>query len=315
MDNRQRPRIGIVGVGRAGGALCRALDAAGYRIGAVWSRTHARAAALAQEVGALATETPCDVALEADLIILAVSDDQITPVAARIARVCAAHDPGSRSVVHLSGTYGAAALQSLAEVGVTIGALHPLQTFADERSPVLPGTTFAIEAPEPLHTTLHELVVALGGHPLDLAASDRALYHAAAAITANYAVTLLAQAVALLEQCGVPPERGLQALVPLLRGAVDNLDRLGLPDALTGPIARGDAGTVRRHLEALAARAPEALALYQALGLATLPLAVQRGADPLALDQIETLLEQAQPAKGAAPVDAVGTAGLAKNIG
>lgn len=294
MSDRRRPRVGVIGVGRAGGALSRALHTRGYTVASVWSRTRARAEALADEVGARVASTPCDVAPAADLIILAVSDDVLGSIAASIARWCARLPNSRRMVAHLSGTYGADVLQPIADAGALIGALHPLQTFADERSPIPGGTTFAIEAAEPLRSVLLSLVDSLDGRPLHLAAGDRAIYHAAAAMTANYVVTLISQAVELLEQAGVAPDQGLQALLPLLRGAVNNLERLGLPHALTGPIARGDAGTLARHLAALAERAPHVLPVYRELGIATLPLAAVRGAPADRLREMEELFNRRQ---------------------
>lgn len=292
-------RIGIVGAGRAGGALGRALHAAGYPIAAVWSRTAERARTLARDVGARSLATPADVAVASDLTLLAIIDTQITPVSVAIAR--AAPHTAPTMVVHLSGANGAALLQPLADAGYMNGAFHPLQTFADDRSPIMLGTAFAIEAPEPLQTTLEQIAQALGGVPLRLAAADRALYHAAATITANYTIALMAQAAALLERCGLDAQASLAALLPLLGGTVANLARLGLPTALTGPITRGDVDTIARHLAALADRAPEILPVYVALAQAALPLAAAQDMDATRLATISALLRE-HAAEAAPPV-------------
>jgi predicted short-subunit dehydrogenase-like oxidoreductase (DUF2520 family) len=290
MIGDQRPRIGVIGVGRAGGALGRALYAAGYSVVSVWSRSPERATVLAREIGAQYAEAPSDVILTADLTILAVTDQHIQPLAAALATAIPRQDRNIRMLVHLSGVNGATILQSLADVGVLTGAFHPLQTFADERSPVLAGTHFGIEASEPLRTILRTIATVLGGRPLDLDPNDRALYHAAATMTSNYTISLIAQAVELMQLAGFSAEQSLDALLPLLRGTVENLDRRGLPQALTGPIVRGDITTVQYHLNALSERAPDIRSIYRALGAAALPLATIQGLDPERLQALKRLL-------------------------
>lgn len=289
MKDRDRPQIGIVGVGRAGGALGRALHAAGYPITSVWSRSTERAGTLAEATGAAIASTPAAVAGASKLVLVAVPDALIGPIGVQLADDVTGVE---HMAVHLSGANDASALASLAKAGWLTGAFHPLQTFADDCSPVLPGTAFAIEAPEPLRDTLTMMTLALGGAPLQLAAGDRAIYHAAATMTANYTVTLIHVAANLLTQCGLAPEQALAALLPLLRGTVENLGRVGLPDALTGPIVRGDEATIRRHVAALSQRAPEALPIYRALGAATVALAEQRGEHIPQLDTIERIIAE-----------------------
>ncbi|NOK60695.1 MAG: hypothetical protein GFH27_549297n296 [Chloroflexi bacterium AL-W] len=274
MADEQRPRVGIIGAGRVGSSLGYALHTHGYKIAAVWSRNSDHAHELATDIHAPVVTTPPNVLVLADVTLLALADDTIRPFAADMATHLLGHHG---AVVHLSGAQDAAVLAPLAAVGMQTGALHPLQTFAHKRAPILSGTAFAVEADEPLHTILRTLVTDLDGILLDIPSASRALYHAAGAFTANYTVALMAQAVALLEQCGISKETGLQALLPLLRGTVDSLNETGLPNALTGPIARGDSGTVQRHLTALTTHAPQHLALYHLLGEATLQLAVERG--------------------------------------
>lgn len=283
-----RPRIGIVGVGRAGGALGRALHAAGYQIASVWSRSADRARVFAEATQAAAVTTPAEVARHAQLIIVAVPDALIGPMATELMASAATE----QMAVHLSGANDARALAPLAESGWIVGAFHPLQTFADEYSFVLPNTAFAIDAPEPLCAELASMATALGGVPLHLAPGDRAIYHAAATMTANYTVTLLHAASALLAQCGLTPKQSLAALLPLLRGTVDNLARVGLPDALTGPIVRGDVATIERHVAALAQRAPDTLPIYRALGTATVALAEQQTEHVPELHAIAQLLDE-----------------------
>ncbi|HUY78569.1 MAG TPA: DUF2520 domain-containing protein [Ktedonobacterales bacterium] len=251
-DVASLPRIGFVGVGAMGGALALALAARGVRVVAVAARHHERAQALAARIpGCVAVESPAAVAARSDLVVVATPDDAIAQVAAL--PIWSA----GQGAVHLSGAMGAEQLAAAAEQGVRIGALHPLLTFPTALRDATPddiltrmaGATWAVEAPDPaLDTTLRRVVAALAGRAITLSAADRAPYHLAAVLSSNYVVALLGAAVALWESFGVAPNDALQALLPLLRGAVDNLGAVGLPNALTGPLARGDRSTIATHL-------------------------------------------------------------------
>jgi predicted short-subunit dehydrogenase-like oxidoreductase (DUF2520 family) len=136
-----------------------------------------------------------------------------------------------------------------------------------------------------------ELAKLLGGRPIDLAGPSMALYHAAASLASNALVALAAAAGDVMSAAGVDRAEGLSALVPLMQGTLENLGRVGLPAALTGPIARGDAGTVERHLHALAERAPELTELYRTVGRRVVRVAAEKGeADPEGLRRIAALL-------------------------
>lgn len=171
--------------------------------------------------------------------------------------------------------------------------MHPLRPFPR----VLPadafaGIYFAVDATtEPLLARLEELARRLGGIPRRVPDGERILYHAGAVLGANYLVALAGQAVAALEQAGWPPEEALAALLPLMRGALDDLGEQGLPSALTGPIRRGDATTVRRQAAALAeTSAPNLARVYRIVGLAALELARRAGLDEEAAARIEEAL-------------------------
>lgn len=273
-ERAARPSVAIIGLGRVGLVLGRALHAAGYTIAAVSSRDTAKASAVAAAFGARAA-APADAVRAADLTLLTVSDDAIATVAAELA-AAAAWQPG-RLVVHASGASPASALAAAAAQGAQIGAFHPLGAFATPDTPLPAGITFAIEATPPLQPLLWQMALDLGGRPFDLAPDDKTLYHAAAVIASNYTVTLAALATELFERLGATPEQGLQALLPLMRTTLDNLERQGLPDALTGPLVRGDVGTVWRHIQALDHTTPHIGVLYRCLAQGTLPLAMRRG--------------------------------------
>jgi len=273
LSTMDKPSIAVLGAGRVGSTLAAALHSAGYPITAVWSRTEAHAQALAERVGARIT--PLEMTQRAaDLTLIAVSDDSIEALTTRLA-AGGAWAEGSQ-VVHCSGTLPAAALAPAAAHGARVGALHPLVAIAERGQMLPPGITFAVEADEPLRGILWQMARDLGGQPFDLEPRHRPLYHAAAVLASNYTVVLAALAVELLQHAGVGGDAALQALLPLLRSTVANLAAASLPHALTGPLARGDAGTVMRHLVELDRTAPHVAGVYRELGRAALPLVETR---------------------------------------
>lgn len=269
-----RPTLAIIGLGRVGSVLGRALHEAGYHIATVSSRDPAKAARIAAAWQA----TPADLvsaARAADLTLLAVPDDAVSQLAADLATWGAWRS--GQAVVHCSGALPASTLQPAASHGALIGGFHPLAAFASAEMTLPRGIAFAVEADSPLRETLWAMAEAVGGRPLLIDARSKTLYHAAAVIASNYTVTLAAIATRLMQQLGAPGEQGLDAILPLLRTTLDNLERQGLPAALTGPLVRGDVGTIERHLHALDRAAPAIAEFYRCLAQGTLPLAQARG--------------------------------------
>lgn len=269
-----RPSIALIGAGRVGSTLARALHTTGYSINSIWSRTPAHATALAEQVGARLVDLD-EAPGTADLTLLAVADDSLTTLVQELA------DAGvwraGQMVVHCSGVLPVAVLAPAAAHGVLTGGLHPLSAIADRDQDLPHGITFAVEAEEPLRAILHRMAHDLDGRPFDLQGNARSLYHAAAVLASNYTVVLAALATNLLEHAGIEPDAALPALMPLLESTMANLGSTGLPGALTGPLVRGDAGTVMRHLAALDRVTPEIAQVYRALGVAALPLVEARG--------------------------------------
>jgi predicted short-subunit dehydrogenase-like oxidoreductase (DUF2520 family) len=269
----QKPTIAIIGPGRAGSALGRALHAAGYTIAAVGGRNPDNVRNLALELSARPCLTPATTIDLADLTILAVPDDVIQPLATDMAEaLCSA---AGKAAVHLSGAQDRSPLKALAkEASLRTGVFHPLQTFRRGREAVanVGGTYFGIDADAPLRDHLAEMARAVGGHAFELGGVDHALYHAAAVFAANYPITLLAEAIGLAVDAGLEPETARLGMTTLLAGAVNNLRGLPPADAITGPAARGDIGTMQRHLDALQ-NDPELQRLYQLLADRTRRLA------------------------------------------
>ncbi len=270
----KRPTVGFIGAGTVGTALASTLSDHGYPVVAVSSRSRASADRLSAMVnGCTAMNNGQEVAEAAELVFVTTPDDAIAGVVAGIVW------HSGQSVVHCSGADSVDSLEPADRMGALTGCFHPLQTFADVTQAIdnIAGSTFALEAGEPLLGSLKEIAAALGGDAIELGAGDKVVYHAAAVIACNYLVTLVKMATDLWETFGVEPERATRALVPLLRGTIANIERVGLPDCLTGPIARGDTGTVAKHLEALGETSPDLAATYRDLGRQTIPIAVTKG--------------------------------------
>ncbi|MBI4312694.1 MAG: DUF2520 domain-containing protein [Chloroflexi bacterium] len=267
-------KIGFIGAGRVGTALAVGLARAGYQVAAVASRSGASARALAARIpGCRAFERPADLVAACGIIFLAVPDDAIAEVAAELPW------RAGQAAVHCSGALSSEALDGARRRGASVGCFHPLQTFAsiEGGEAKLAGSAFAIEGEGWLRQWLEEAALTLGGFPVFIRAQDRPLYHASAVMACGYIATLVDSACGLWEAMGLSREDALRALLPLVRGTVDNLAEHGPRLGATGPIMRGDAGTVHRHLEALVERAPEALGLYREAGLAMVSLAQARG--------------------------------------
>jgi predicted short-subunit dehydrogenase-like oxidoreductase (DUF2520 family) len=275
-----RPTLAFIGAGRAGSALARAFADAGHSIVAVHSRTPAHAARLAASTGATVVPTAVAAMRGADVTFATVPDAEIVRVAATIAASGAAL--AGRALVHCSATHGPEVLSALRLTGADVGAFHPLQALAGVGSAaLLRGSSFAIEATQPLRRVLVGLVGDLGGHVLDLPPSGRALYHAAAVLAGNAPLALLARATTLLEEAGVGRAEAHRALAALLAGAASNASEGGPASALTGPVVRGDAATVQRHLDVLNAD-PNTRELYRRLALESLALAGPEGREEVA---------------------------------
>ncbi|HVX31253.1 MAG TPA: DUF2520 domain-containing protein [Nitrolancea sp.] len=284
-------RIGFVGSGAVAGALARALAAANLPVVAVSSRRLERAEKLAAALpNCRAFVDPQAVADASDTVVLAVPDEAIEPMCASL------RWRRGQVVLHCSGAHSLDLLASAATAGCLVGSFHPLQTFAGqpEDAERIAGSVVGIEADESLRARLADLAETIGARPIFLTAESKVLYHVAAVLISNYSVTLASLAAELWESFGVPRADALRALLPLLTGAVGNLDSVGLPSALTGPIARGDVTTVASHLRALAASSPQLLPLYRELGYKTVDLARERGLDSRAADAIRSVLAGSQ---------------------
>jgi predicted short-subunit dehydrogenase-like oxidoreductase (DUF2520 family) len=271
--------VAVVGGGCVGRTFGRLLRRAGYAVGPVVCRSAARAREAVAFIGAGEPCTqPAAAARGADWVLLSVPDDAIEPLA-RTLRTDA-------RVVHFCGTLPSSVL---APTGGRVGAIHPLRSFADPAvaAEAFPGTFCLWEGEEP--EALERLVRECGGRPIRVRSDGKPFTHAGAVFASNYVVAMVETAVGLFERAGVSRSEALEPLLGLLGGTLENLRRVGLPQALTGPIARGEVGTVRAHLAAM--EAAGLADLYRTLGRAALEVARARGLSGAAQAELERILQ------------------------
>ncbi|MFB4305495.1 Rossmann-like and DUF2520 domain-containing protein [Actinomadura sp. GTD37] len=285
-DRPARLAVGVVGAGRVGTALGAALARAGHRVVAATAVSDRSRTRVEERLPGADVAAPQDVVARADLVLLTVPDDELPELAAGL--VSAGVSVAGKLITHTSGRYGTAVLDPLTRAGALPLALHPVMTFTGRADDVnrLTGISFGVTSPEPLRPVAEALVLEMGGEPVWIAEDARPLYHAALAGGANHLVTLVVESMDLLSRAGVA-EPG-RMLGPLLGAALDNGLRLGL-DGLTGPVARGDAGTVSDHVAELAKVSPESRRAYIALARLTADRAL--GAGLLKPEDAERLLE------------------------
>ncbi|MFJ8675025.1 Rossmann-like and DUF2520 domain-containing protein [Streptomyces sp. NPDC093589] len=273
-DRPARLTVGVVGAGRVGPALAASLQLAGHRPVAVSGVSDASVRRAAELLPDVPVVPPAEVLARADLVLLTVPDDALAGLVSGLAETGAVR-PG-QLLVHTSGRYGTAVLDPATRAGALPLALHPAMTFTGTPVDVqrLAGCSFGVTSPDELRMAAEALVIEMGGEPEWIAEASRPLYHAALAIGANHLVTLVAQSMELLRKAGVEaPDR---MLGPLLGAALDNALRSG-DAALTGPVARGDAGTVAAHVTELRKHAPQSVAGYLAMARTTADRALAHG--------------------------------------
>ncbi len=289
--------LSLIGPGKVGSAIARRLHEAGYQVTAVVARAQQKAVESCEFIGCCPQVAATDLrrAASADIILFTVPDNAIIPLATQL-RQQASLLP-EQVLVHCSGLHPAAILTTEKPAQPEVLSLHPLLAFADRQHAytALSGCPCALEGTPRALKTGQELVTALCGKAFMINAQDKVLYHTAASMTSNFSVTLFACAQQLLEKCGIPAHDSIDLLGPLLKATVTNILALGPKAALTGPIVRGDDGTVSRHLEGLSASCPELLDLYLSAAHQTLQLALS--ADPAKgpqLQNIKVLLNHCQ---------------------
>lgn len=280
-----QPRVTIIGAGRMGQGLGLALKRRGYKIALVARTPRDVTPPLMLHQGSRAEATA-----EAELVLIATPDDAIGSVAAELAREGAI--TRDQVVLHLSGLLDRNALLPLEETGAGCGSFHPLQSVAEAATAAerLKGAYVGIEGDDRALVAAERLANTLRMIPVRIPASAKPAYHAGAAFVANYTVALVGVAERLARSAGVSPEIAARIYLPLLGGAVANLNALGPAASLTGAVRRGDEQTIRAHLKALS---PEDRTLYRTVSRAAITLAKEAGLPDGAAQRVEEALDKA----------------------
>jgi predicted short-subunit dehydrogenase-like oxidoreductase (DUF2520 family) len=279
----------VIGCGKVGRALAKQLSEAGYRPVGFSSKSisSARQAAEISGAGERCFENSWDAAKEADILFITTPDDAIR----ESCRLIVENKGFSKNavVLHCSGALASTELSSIKTSktmpDVMIGSMHPLQSFAASQTGAsgnpfkniimaVEGDTLAVEK-------VRKIAVDLGAKPFTIKTEGKILYHAAAVVASNYLVTLMDLAIKLMASSGVSESEGFEILKPLIKGTLNNIETTGIPDALTGPIARGDLGIVEKHVHAIRSmpekKAGEMAEYYSMNGLETIKVALAKG--------------------------------------
>jgi len=288
--------VAIIGTGRVGCALGKQLVLAGCKITAVVNRDIDRAHEACTFMG-------CDTSLAstelhrcgtAQIVLLTVPDDQIMLLAQELQSVITFQN--STTLIHCSGIHTAAIMHHNTSTARLLSC-HPLLPFASREVAFakLHQCPWGLESDDKSAiTTGKQFVDALGGTNFTIASEKKELYHTAACLTSNYLVTLLASAQELFQKCSIDNDAALKLLIPLAQASLENVQQLGTQQGLTGPIVRGDIGTITKHIEALSEEAPEILTAYQLLGEHTAALA--QAANRLDDDNVNKIKKLFNPA-------------------
>jgi predicted short-subunit dehydrogenase-like oxidoreductase (DUF2520 family) len=267
-------RIGFIGVGKVGTAFGVRLAEQGFPVVACMDILPDEARRFAESIqGCRVYDAAQSLADDMDFVFITTPDDVIGQVAARV------NWHTGRTVIHCSGANSTAVLAPAKATGCNVGCMHPCNTFASIQQSLenLPGSTFTLEAEEPVLSDLKQFVESLSGRWMKLSEKDKPLYHASVCIACNYMYTITNIATDLWKHFNISQADATAACMPILKGTLNNIENVGFPGCLTGPIARGDVGTIKKHLVALEESEPSLVPLYRALGLETIPIGVAKG--------------------------------------
>lgn len=275
----KKNEVVIIGAGKVGQTLGYLLQRTpSYRIRAISAHDKVNAQKAARFIGrgVLYFTNPVQAATLARIVFITTPDNVIERTCSQIARV-KGYQSGAL-VIHCSGNFSSDILKSARSARVKIASLHPLQTFVSPRESIrhFSGTYCIYEGDPSCQKQIVHMIKAINGIPIRINKAVKPLYHAAGVIASNYLVTLVEASVIFLKQAGFTKIQALQAIMPLIQGTLRNIGQVGLPDALTGPIARGDYSTVQSHLTKIKSVLPKQLRFYTILGKATIKVAREK---------------------------------------
>lgn len=268
-------QIGFIGAGKVGMALGLYFQAHGFPVAGYCSRTEASARKASELTGTVCYDSMGLLCAVCDVLFVTTPDGAISEIDAEAAGLLRAGKPaGDKVWLHVSGALPSSAFAQLSAAGCAVGSLHPLQSFGNPSvsADALEHTYFTVEGTSKAKETMCALLNACGARYSELETSQKPLYHAGACVLSNYLVTLLDTGFYFLHAAGMPEDEIFDAVSPLILGTLENVREKGTVDALTGPIARGDTGTVAVHMSAIESALPQYAPLYRSLGEATLDM-------------------------------------------
>ena len=292
-DNKKikKDSIAILGLGKVGTAVGYLLNKAGYHISAVAGRSKSSLQQRAEYTGGMIYTSFAEASLQADCILLTTADDAIATVCETITKAGGVR-PGQK-VIHMSGAGDLDLLQAAKRAGAHVGCIHPLQSFADVEGAInsIPGSTFAITVQEDIRDWSVAFVHDIGGLPFFLSEDDKPLYHVAACMASGYLTTLIHTVEEIYCSLGLSRDAAIHAFWPLVRGTLKNIETKGAVSSLTGPFARGDITTIRKHIRALSDK-PAYLDAYCSMGILALKIGIENKTLPIKnAGMIEKLLK------------------------
>ncbi|PKN70672.1 MAG: DUF2520 domain-containing protein [Deltaproteobacteria bacterium HGW-Deltaproteobacteria-12] len=276
MKNKNSYKFAIIGLGKVGTAIGHLLRKSGHRIVAISDKSPAALKKARPYTGGKAFRDPGISVMDADCIVITTPDDIISSVCNEIADSKLVKQ---KFVFHMSGAGGLDLLDTAKEAGAYVASIHPLQSFSSVDTAIenIPGSIFGITTDKKAQKQAQIIVQDLNGIPIFISDVQKPLYHAAACIASNYLVSLLNVVESVYESIGISKTNAQKAYFPLIYGTLKNIEYSGSINALTGPIARGDAGTIKKHIAAIAKTQPQYLSLYCNLGLITTNIAQKKG--------------------------------------
>ncbi|MCX5853901.1 MAG: DUF2520 domain-containing protein [Deltaproteobacteria bacterium] len=283
----EKNTVAILGLGKVGTACGYLLKAAGYPVVAVASRSQTSLNQGIAYTGGEPFTRFSEAAMRAECIFITTSDDAIMSICEEISKKGCLR-PGKK-VIHMSGAGGLDLLEAARTSGANVASIHPLQSFADVEAAIrnIPGSTFGITAQEEIRNWSIRIVRDMGGNPFFVSEEDKPLYHTAACMASNYLTTLIHTVEQIYQSLGLSHDEAIHAFWPLIRGTLRNIEQKGTASALTGPVARGDMSTIRKHMEALHDKLPVYLEAYCAMGILAADLGLEK--KTLSEEQAETI--------------------------
>lgn len=287
--------VTIIGVGRLGGALALALSEKGYQISGLVSRNKEKAEKIAQLINPkpkILSENEFE-KITSNIIFISTQDTEILNVANELAEKL----EDLPFVFHTSGSRSSKILSGLNDEGFEVASFHPLVSFSDPIAGVknFNDSYICIEGDSQAVSIARQIAIDLGGKPFSIAPENKLLYHASAVTACGHLVSLLSVAVEMLAHCGLEKQKAKEILLPLVKSTINNLSEQTFGEALTGTFARGDAETLKAHLEILTRSvSQDVLEIYLLLGKQSLELARQNGVDTKRLQVMNDLLETAR---------------------